>query len=269
MKTLIHTAIMACLLPKLAVAYAGYFYAYSACKGNIFLNFGKNQFCNVLPSCIMGRGKNKLTDFESTSLSIDPSDSVVIVGRIGIGLTIMFAATLSTLPCREAFLSLIPQIQTWWKEPAQDTERSEYVSDMVTNDSDPPSSVHSQPSAGEQIESEMSAKEGDPQESTCEGDESTAPGRNPIVHFVTSVFIEIYVFSIAVSVPGVAVVWSVIGSSLGMIIGFIIPCACYLKIRGKKGTCRSTNLGALALMIFSVVIAIVCSIQTIMAPIKE
>jgi amino acid permease len=105
------------------------------------------------------------------------------------GLTIIFAATLSTLPCREAFLSLIPQIQT--------------------------------------------------------------------------------VFTIAVSVPGVAIVWSVIGSSLGMIIGFIIPGACYLKIRGKKGIWRPTNLGALILMIFSVVVAIVCSIQTIMAPTKE
>jgi hypothetical protein len=185
------------------------------------------------------------------------------------GLTIMFAATLSTLPCREAFLSLIPQIQTWWKEPAQHTESSEYVSDMVPNDSDLPFSAHSHSSAGEQIDTEMSARGGDPQESTRQGDESTAPGRKPVVHFITSIFIEIYVFTIAVSVPGVAIVWSVIGSSLGMIIGFIIPGACYLKIRGKKGIWRPTNLGALILMIFSVVVAIVCSIQTIMAPTKE
>jgi hypothetical protein len=183
------------------------------------------------------------------------------------GLTIMFATTFSTLPCREAFLSLIPQIQTWWKEPAQNAESSEYVSDTVPSESDSPSSTHFQPSAVGHIETEMSA-EGD-EENICQGDESTVPGRNPVVHFITSVFIEIYVFCIAVSVPGVAIVWSVIGSSLGIIIGFIIPCACYLKIGGKQKMWRPTNLAALVLLIFSVVTAIVCTIQTIMAPIKE
>jgi hypothetical protein len=66
-KTLIHTAIIACLLPKLAVAYAGYFYAFSACKGNIFLNFGKKSYCNVLLQSIMGWGRKKLTYFESST----------------------------------------------------------------------------------------------------------------------------------------------------------------------------------------------------------
>jgi amino acid permease len=185
------------------------------------------------------------------------------------GLTLMFATTVMILPCREAFLSLVPQMKAWWKESVQNADKLGYVSsETKTLMSDPASfRLNSYSSlAGEHFETEMSA-EGD-EENTFE-DENAVPGRNPFVHFITTVFIAAYAFYAAVSVPGVAIVWSVVGSSLGMIIGFIIPCACYFKIRGKKGLWRPTNLGALALLIFSVVIALVCTIQTIMAPIKE
>ena len=71
---------------------------------------------------------------------IDPSDPVVIVGRIGMGLTLMFATTVMTLPCREAFLSLIPQIKTWWKGAVQNADKLGYVSsETKTLMSDPAS----------------------------------------------------------------------------------------------------------------------------------
>ena len=87
---------------------------------------------------------------------------------------------------------------------------------------------------------------------------------NVYLHVGTTIVIATYAFFGAVSVPGVAVVWSVLGSSLGMIIGFIIPCACYLKIREHKGLTRNSNLGALVLLVCSIVVAIFCTAQAIM-----
>ncbi len=62
---------------------------------------------------------------------------------------------------------------------------------------------------------------------------------------------------------GVAVVWAILGSSLGMLIGFIVPSACYLKIRHQKGLTRWTNFGALALFIFSFAVAVACTAHAI------
>ena len=66
----------------------------------------------------------------------------------------------------------------------------------------------------------------------------------------------------AVSVPNVAIVWSVLGSTMGMLIGFVVPCACYLKIRRDKGM-RLINIGAWALLCFSMVLTLACTYITI------
>ncbi len=48
-----------------------------------------------------------------------------------------------------------------------------------------------------------------------------------------------------------------------MLIGFIVPCACYLKIRRHKGLNRWTNVGALALFLFSTAVAVACTAHAI------
>jgi len=82
------------------------------------------------------------------------------------------------------------------------------------------------------------------------------------VHVSSSLGILVVAYITAVGAPGVGVVWSIAGSSMAIIIGFIIPAACYLKIRSKKSI-NPRSIGAAALLIFSVIASVVCTVRTI------
>ena len=62
-----------------AFGLAGYLWAYEDTKDNILLNF-------------------------------DPSDKIILIGRIGCGITTLFALPMNLVPCREAMLSLVAQL---------------------------------------------------------------------------------------------------------------------------------------------------------------
>ena len=190
-------------------------------------------------------------------LVLDPDDSLIMVGRLGMGLALIFTTPVVTLPCREACLSIGPQILTWWRE---DQEQKKWVNStaestfLVSRDeesSNDPSYKYSSISSAELDAAELPVAR-----------QKTVQERNVVIHVVTTMVITIAAFFVAIAAPDVAVVWSILGSSLGMIIGFIIPCGCYLKIRGRKGMTR-TNIGAGSLLAFSIVVATVCTAQTI------
>lgn len=86
--------------------------------------------------------------------------------------------------------------------------------------------------------------------------------RDQRVHVLSTTAILVSTYVMAVAVPGVGVVWSIAGSSMAMIIGFIIPAACYLKIRLKKSI-NPRSIGAFILLVFSIVASFVCTSQTI------
>jgi amino acid permease len=210
------------------------------------------------------------------------------------GLTLMFGLPLSILPCREAFLSLIQQLGRFWndsREPANIVEDSEADASIVmTPDTTLLTRKSMETSYSSFASAEIDVKSDiDNVERSSTGSlpsftsTELVPGldvekneehelqpdvnphdRNTAVHVGTTIAMTIFSFFGAVSVPGVAVVWCILGSSLGMFIAFIFPCACYLKIRGGKGMGRRTNAGALALLIFSIVISVVCTTQTIL-----
>ena len=204
-------------------------------------------------------------------MSLDPSDSLIIFGRLGMGLTLTFATPVVTLPCREALLQLISQTLILWRKPHEElksfaspegaplTRSDEFKLDVTVEKG-------SYSTFGEDHihDVEMDTKSTDDDEAHTPKEDDQRDDRHPLVHIGATLMITVYAFFTAVSVPGVAVVWSVLGSSLGMVIGFIIPCACYLKIRGKKGMMRNKSIGAMALLIFSIVVAILCTVQTLL-----
>jgi hypothetical protein len=84
----------------------------------------------------------------------------------------------------------------------------------------------------------------------------------------------------AVAAPGVAIVWSLCGSSMAYIIAFILPAACYIRVmhirrvqlETESETTTTTPPGSAAaawtvwswiLLLFSVVCAMACTTQTI------
>lgn len=188
------------------------------------------------------------------------------------GLTLMFGTPVVTLPCRAACLSFISQIQSRRRQ-SEDLAILKKLSELDAL----VDTAHTRTmllDSNMDSYSSFTAGEVEIDEGICDisAEYSNAfevemsQDHNTLAHVGITFMIASFAFFGAVSVPGVAFVWSILGSSLGMLIGFIIPAACYLKIRGGKGLGRSTNMGAFALLVFSILVAVVCTIQTILSP---
>ena len=96
---------------------------------------------------------------------------------------------------------------------------------------------------------------------TDRGHESEARQR-ALAHVGSTIFILICTYSVAASVPGVALVWSIFGSSMAIWIAFIVPSGCYLKIREEKGLTYEAT--AVWLMLFTMIWAmVVCTRQAV------
>ncbi len=65
---------------------------------------------------------------------IDASDPLIIIGRLGMGMTLMFAVPLVILPTRESFFNISPQIKRWLKkreDPVINSENEKLVKDSA------------------------------------------------------------------------------------------------------------------------------------------
>lgn len=229
----------------------GYLYSYDETRDNILLNF---------------------------PLSV----TTVLVGRIGYGVTIMFGMPLVFLPCRAAILSLPTQIKEWRDAIEDDNVHRKgtkhHIANGVTFDEACPLLLETGKLAtttkaeSGTISTELS---GDDQSYETIGVAvSTKPvpvvdpsleeeaARDRRVHVVATLGIVVLCYLLAVGVPGVGVVWRIAGSSMAIVIGFIIPASCYLKIRLKKSA-NPRSSGALVLLVFSVISSVVCTYRTL------
>jgi hypothetical protein len=62
----------------------------------------------------------------------------------------------------------------------------------------------------------------------------------------------------AVGIPGVGVVWSLCGSSMGMMIAYCMPAIFYLRIRRKKAW-NIRKLGALFMLVAGLIMMVLCT----------
>lgn len=216
-------------------------------------------------------------------LNFDPSDKLILTGRLGMGLTLMFGMPMSLLPCREAFFSLLNQIKAHRSKVLAAVEVPFGTDHMNEGKSLLQKSVsttcHSTPSLDyasmdenseklNRMETRSTCMEDDIEEMEIDMDASVASSseesetRNAFVHVFVTLAFATFGYIGAVFVPGVEYVWRILGSSMGMIIAFIVPALCYLKIRGHKGV-RKTTAGAFLLLVFSIVAAIICTVKAV------
>ena len=89
--------------------------------------------------------------------------------------------------------------------------------------------------------------------------------RNPVIHYGSTFGIILVCYLGAAAVPSVAIVWSVCGSTMAFLIAFILPALYYIRIQKKEHTEKSIAwvIFAWALLIFSVLGAIACTVQTV------
>ena len=210
-------------------------------------------------------------------LSFPLSFRLILCGRVGYLFTICFGLPLITLPCREACLSLPGQLKSWRTSSHNSTD------DNVTNNLESGSMIDRD--AGEKMNLLTKKHKSfySRYKATYEDDESPRKRRNnlPIessrtndeqgqqccpddsfLHNTSTLGLILLAYAVGISVPGVSVVWSVVGSSMALVIGFTIPTACYLKIRRRKRL-NPRSLSAWVLLIFSIIASFVCTSQTL------
>jgi len=247
----------------------GYLYAGGSTQGNILRNVQ------------VGRVEGE--DIEEYYL--------FLLGRIGIGLTIMLAMPLMSLPCREALLEVvdiyfhqshhqsgnnngldnvnstsnIEEDNSCWKIFHRlNKAETEYDAIITTEDEvkeiiPPPVSE-----MGPRRQSRLSLViRHDPIQSDY-------IFRNTALHYGSTLLITITCYLGAVAVQGVAVIWGFIGSSFGFLIAFILPCGCFVVIESAVPTSLDDKGDrhdkwikvAWVILVCSVIGAIVCTINS-------
>jgi amino acid permease len=252
------------------VGLGGYLYALDETRDNILLNFPMN-------------------------------DSAVLLGRMGFCFTLLFGLPLVALPCREAFRAIPGQIRNWRIDAALakefkqvDQHRLHEGAHLVINgvdfDKADPTMVTEDPEkqhltmmtygATHEMEHVIGSRDEDEQTmaSTSDADtgerskllddegssdQSTFLDVEPIIHFVSTALVVGVCYSFAISVPGVGFVWSLAGSSMAILVAFIVPTACYLKIRQHKYV-NPRSIAAWALLIISCIAAPICTRQALL-----
>eukprot|EP00563_Minutocellus_polymorphus_P020520 CAMPEP_0197719750 /NCGR_PEP_ID=MMETSP1434-20131217/3373_1 /TAXON_ID=265543 /ORGANISM="Minutocellus polymorphus, Strain CCMP3303" /LENGTH=592 /DNA_ID=CAMNT_0043304519 /DNA_START=44 /DNA_END=1822 /DNA_ORIENTATION=- len=259
-KEVIHMAVFLSFLLMYLFGLAGYLYAYDETNGNILLNF-------------------------------DRKDGIILLGRIGCGVTTLFALPMNALPCREALLSWVAQIsESRARRAATKEERkqllerrsgneykyiaksfrksrtmpSERGNACTTNDADEEIGHNKASNYGandvlvhQQVDQRMI---GSPIAKSPE-----AVMSEEAVHRLATFSIVFVCYVAAVQAPGVAIVWDIAGSCLAFLIQFILPASCYirLKLRAKASPMSRHLVLAQVLLCFATITAVLCTAQTI------
>ena len=238
-KTVINTSILTCMVMFLVFGSAGYCVSYGQTRDNILLNFA-------------------------------PDDEVISLGRAGLSVTLMCGISMIVLPCREALLQILA-MGGLYKPTNTDLLGSNkprfkanmnvsYNTDDEEYDESPSTVLPSHKNVDVETTSLLNKSKAAENESIVIDVDSV----HPLLHISLTIFIAFLCFVSATFCPGVSTVWSICGSSLGFIIAYIIPSACYIKLRQwKKGFFNPRILGAWVMLIFSTFLMISCSYQAV------
>ena len=176
------------------------------------------------------------------------SDWMFFLGRLGCGVTIMLAMAMMLLPCRDSLLEVLDVLTNHPHIVRVEEEQLLLLSSARNSDTlpDPLLVMAKRPKLRE----------------------------NRWVHYTSTIGIVAICYLSAVRVPGVALVWSLCGSWMAFIIAFILPAACFLKIQTKyppsnddddRSSSQAWIVFSWILLLLSLVSAVACSLQTIMA----
>jgi len=207
MSSVIDSSILASLSINFFFGLGGYLYAGSATAGNILLNTPTGE-----------------------------DDWGFLVGRIGVGTTIVLATPLMVLPCRESFLEII---DANWHTP--DEVEEQHVGERT-------SLLRHDPIQMDRV------------------------FQNPYLHYGSTFLIVAICYVGAVAASGVAVVWSLCGCSMGFLISFIMPTSCFISIEKQQVGSRLVSyekpvwvVNSWIILVLAVVGAVVCTASTAMS----
>ena len=109
---------------------------------------------------------------------------------------------------------------------------------------------------------QSAVKEVDSRADNSSADEEACECPDELSHWATTLALLTMAYVTAISVPGVASVWSIFGSSMALFIAFVVPTACYLQIHKNKGSTGKAFF-AWILLILSMGAMILCTHQAV------
>ena len=89
-----------------------------------------------------------------------------------------------------------------------------------------------------------------------------------VSHWIVTLLLLTVTYITAISVPGVAAVWSIFGSSMALFIAFVVPTACYLQIVARHKGTNVDSFFAWTLLIVSVATMFLCTHQAVSSAIN-
>ncbi|EGZ15992.1 hypothetical protein PHYSODRAFT_509419 [Phytophthora sojae] len=177
------------------------------------------------------------------------NDPLVNLGRLGLLVTIQLSLPLIIQPCRANLLRLAKIIRSFIRGRAKVYDAPD--SSDSDNEEEAP--------AGEGTALLPTSANG----TSIINAASSSPRRlkSTVVHVLLTVAIMASVITIALLSPGVAVVWNLMGSTVGLLISYVLPCVSYVCIRREKPNTDRRKLTAWIILAISSVVCAVCTIQ--------
>lgn len=189
-------------------------------------------------------------DYDNILNSFDPDDGLINLGRAGLIVTVMLSFPLLVVPCRATLLRACKKAEGTDRVAAIDIvelERPLLNDDGCVGD----------------VQINSTAVERSSSTTICKADENDQPLRQRIV--LTSGIMAL-AMAMATGISQVSDVWAVLGSSVNLIVAFIVPCAAYLRIRkhSRRTTKSVLRIGAAVFLLWlAVILAFVCTSNTL------
>jgi hypothetical protein len=173
---------------------------------------------------------------------------------VGCGITVVLAMPMMLLPCRASLLEVLDVlVHGPHKTPVEKEEENQTL--IAAHDDSNPGYGSIPP------EQQPTTKDAKQQRTMIVITDNT------LVHYVSTLLIVLTCYVVAINVPGVAIVWSIIGCFMGYLLSFMLPCACYLRIQtrypGHSLASQSWVWFSWVLLIASTVASLACTIETV------
>lgn len=156
-------------------------------------------------------------------LNYSSDDPLLFVGRVALTFTVSTGISLMVHPCRGAVRNIARNILS--------------------------------AGAGERFRTGDRAERPPAPEASCAGGTTRST--------VEAFLLQLTAGVSAIYIPEVTTVWSILGSTVCMLVSFVFPAACYLSIRRRSSwtTCPKC-WASIALLVWGIVMCVVCTIQS-------
>lgn len=160
-------------------------------------------------------------------------DALINVGRLGLLVTIMMNLPLIMQPCRMNTIRLGKYVSGFVKTWRSPSRSGEDIALLTTPTALPEAVTPAVPYVSQNV-----------------------------VHIALTVGLIGGAVALALVLPGVAVVWNMVGSTVGILISYVLPCVSYILIRQNRPNSDHRKVTAWAILVVSSVMCVACTLQS-------